>query len=443
MYDDSPFAPSSQTKPRSENVISLWKSKRMYIVIFLFTITIINYADRVNMSVAAQNVAQHFGWDNAMMGIVMSSFLWTYALCLVPMGWLVDKFGPKNLNTWGLGLWSAAAMCTGLVGGLTSMLCVRMVLGAGESTTWPSCGKVIRNWFPVGERGTVTGIFQAGSNCGAAIAMPIVAWLVVTTGWKMSFIITGATGFIWLFFWLRMYKEPEECPWLPEDEKAYILANRSATVPVAAEGSSAGGKSKVLRLLGQKSVWGLAITQGCNVYTQYLILTWLPSYLMQVKHMDIKSASWFSAGAFLFATVFTIFVGKASDAKLTPESLAQGHRKTAVIIFLLLSTAIAFVSVAENSILIFVLVGLAIAFTTTAISLNIALTNDIIKDSSVTGTTMGILVLGGNVFGLTAPMITGFIAKATGSFDSGFYLAGLLLCMGALASFILVRKPIQ
>ncbi len=430
------------TPQYSENVTSLWKSKRMYIIAFLFTLTIINYADRVNMSVAAQHVAKHFNWDNATMGIVMSSFLWTYAACLVPMGWLVDRFGSRKMNTWGISIWSAAAMMTGFVGGLPSMLAIRLALGAGESTTWPACGKIVRTWFPAKERGIATAFYQAGSSCGAAIAMPIVAWLVVTTGWQMSFVITGAIGFVWLLFWLRMYREPEECTWLPEDEKAYILANRTAAgqVQVAVEHQ---GKSKVARLLSQKTMWGIAISQGTMVYTQYLILTWLPSYLMQVKKMDIKSASYFSAAAFLFATVFALIVGRMSDVRMTAERLAQGGRRNAVVLFLLLSAVVGCVTLVDNHFLIFLFVGLALAFTTTALSLNLALTNDLIKDSSVTGTAIGIQVLGGNTFGLTAPMITGFIAKFTGSFDSGFYLAGILLCFGAFMSYALARKPIE
>jgi len=358
------------------------------------------------------------------------------------MGWLVDRFGARRMNAWGISLWSTAAMLTGFVAGLPAMLAIRLVLGAGESTSWPACGKIVRSWFPAKERGIAAAFYQAGGSCGAAIAMPIVAWLVVATGWQLSFIITGAIGFVWLACWLKIYREPEECTWLSEEEKTYILNNRTSAGQVHAAASHQ-TKSKVARLLSQKTMWGIAVSQGTMVYTQYLILTWLPSYLMQVKQMDIKSASYFSAGAFLFATVFALIMGRVSDMCMTATRLAQGGRRNAVVLFVVLSAVIGCVTLVDNHFLIFLFVGLALAFTTTSLSLNLALTNDLIKDSSVTGTAIGIQVLGGNIFGLAAPIITGFIAEFTGSFDSGFYLAGVLLCLGGFMSFALARKPIE
>lgn len=139
------------------------------------------------------------------------------------MGWFTDRFGPLRVNAVGIGVWSTAAMLTGAAGGFYTMLIARLILGAGESTTWPSSGKIIRRWFPPSERGIITTIFQAGGNFGPAIAMPFVAWLVVSMGWRLSFVITGSMGFIWLFFWIKYYREPANCPWLPEDEKNYIL----------------------------------------------------------------------------------------------------------------------------------------------------------------------------------------------------------------------------
>ncbi|MDR2726985.1 MAG: MFS transporter [Deltaproteobacteria bacterium] len=426
-----------------ENVTSLWKSKRLYIVVFLFTLTIINFTGRVNMFVAAPYVAGHFGWDNATMGVVMSSFLWTYVICLTPMGGLVDRFGARTTKIWASTLWATAAILTGFTGGLFSMIAVRLAFGAGSSATWPSCGKVVSTWFPVKERATATSFYQAGAGCGSAIAMPAVAWLVVAVDWRMSFVVTGAIGFAWLALWWKMYREPEACAWLPEDERAYILAERAVAGQAQAARTPRPGKSKLLRVLGQKTMWGLALSHGAMAYTQLLILAWLPSYLMQVKQMDIKNASYFSAGALLFATVLALVAARMNDAGMNPERVAQGSRKNTVLLFMLLSTIIGCVTLVDSLFLIFLFVGLAFGFTTTALSLNLALTTDLIKDSGVTGTAISFQVLGGSFFSLVAPVVTGFIAQFTGSFDSSFYLAGVLLCCGAFIAHVLIRKPIE
>jgi ACS family glucarate transporter-like MFS transporter len=263
----------------------------------------------------------------------------------------------------------------------------------------------------------------------------------------MSFVITGAIGLVWLAFWQRLYREPEACAWLPEAEKSYILAARVTVGQVrAAEVSNEApsrGQSKLARVLSQKTMWGLAVSHGTIAYAQYLILAWLPSYLMQVKQMDIKNASYFSAGAFLLSTVFALVAGRVNDAGMDPERLDRGGRKNTVILFSLLSTVVGGVTLVDNLLLIFLLVGLSFAFITTALSLNLALLNDLIKDSGVTGTASSVQILGGGFFGFVSPVVTGFIAAFTGSFDSSFYLAGILLCLGAFTSHILVRKPIE
>ena len=173
MHSGDQACPAA-TPQYSENVTSLWKSKRLYVIAFLFSLTIINFTCRVNMFVAAQPVAVHFGWDNATMGIVMSSFLWTYVICLAPMGSLVDRFGARTVKVWASSLWAVAAMLTGFAGGLPSMIVARLAFGMGSSATWPACGKVVSAWFPVRERGLATSFYQVAP--AAAPPSPCLPW---------------------------------------------------------------------------------------------------------------------------------------------------------------------------------------------------------------------------------------------------------------------------
>ncbi|MDR3566168.1 MAG: MFS transporter [Negativicutes bacterium] len=426
----------------NERLESMWRSKRFYVGILLFMAAVVNYVDRVNLSVAAPLIAKDFGWDPAMMGIIFSSFLWTYAACLVPAGWLTDKLGPRKLNSYSISIWSAAAMLTGAVTGFSSMLTARLFLGVGEAATWPSSGKVIRQWFPAKERGLATATFNSGSYFGPAIATPIVAWLVIETGWRASFFIAGAIGFVWLIFWLKYFRDdPKDCSWLPEDEREYIAANTDHSQ--TAKTNTPVRKASLTDLLKQKSMWGLALTQGSAVYTQYLFLTWLPTYLVQAKNFALMKAGIYSSLPYLIAVVLMLVAGKLSDTILTPERLAQGGRRSAVITTLLLSSLVLFTTVVDNDFVVLGLISVSLTCIATSITLNIALTNDLVTDPAIAGTAFGILILGGNIFGLTAPILTGFIVKATGNFDNAFFLAGAILICGAFISYALTRKPIR
>src|SRR6516164_1114240 len=140
--------------------------RRGWICVFLFTLTLINYTDRMALSVSAKPIAAEFGLSSVEMGYLLSSFLWAYVLCLIPVGLLVDRLGSKTVNAAGIALWSVATVCTGFAPSYLVMLLTRMVMGMSESTNWPASNRVIREWFPASELGLVNGIFGAGAASG-------------------------------------------------------------------------------------------------------------------------------------------------------------------------------------------------------------------------------------------------------------------------------------
>lgn len=430
-----------ELEPKNKRVTSLWHGKRLLVMILLFLASLINYIDRVSMSVAAPVISKEFGWDAGTMGIVLSAFLWSYAFCLVPVGWLTDKLRPRKINALAVAFWSVAAMLTGMANNFTTMVASRLALGAGESATMPAGSKVVRQWFTIQERGLATALARSGAEAGPAIGMPLIAWLLTETGWRLSFVVTGAIGFVWLFFWVKYFRNnPQECTWLPADERRYIAENTDSEKVSEEKGISS---SVILQLLKQKTTWGLALSHGCIMYTQYMILTWLPTYLMQVRHMELMKASLFSALAFVTAWVLGIAVCKLSDTLLTPEKVLQGRRRIMVITFMALSSIFIFTTVVDNPIMIFIIITLVKTFLSSTIGLNMTLTNDLVANPAVAGSAFGILLLGGNLFGSMAPVVTGYIVKTTGSFDSAFLLAGSLIIVGAFISATMTRKPIN
>ena len=426
-------------KAGTSKFASMWRGKRSLIMMLLFFASLINYIDRVSMSVAAPAVGKEFGWDAGTMGLVLSGFLWTYSLALVPMGYLTDRWGAKKLNTFAISFWSLAAMATGGAFNFVSMMASRLALGAGEAATMPSNSKVVRQWFTIQERGFATALARSGAEAGPAIGMPLVALLLTEFGWRMSFLITGAIGFVWLIFWLKYFRNnPQDCTGVSPEERQYIKENTDPVNPSAKPIDS----GLILRLLKTKTMWGLMLSEGCIMYTQYLILTWLPSYLMSVKGMALMKASLFSSFAFVTAWILGIVVGMISDKWLTPEKVRQGGRRKFVVFFMALASIFVFTSFLDNPVAIFLIITLVKTFLSSTIGLNMSLTNDLVANPANAGTAFGLLLLGGNLFGAFAPVVTGYIVKSTGVYENAFILAGLLVIVGAAISYFMSREPI-
>ncbi|MGC1332220.1 MFS transporter, partial [Pseudomonas sp.] len=165
--------------------------RRGWIAVFLFSLAMINYMDRIALSIAAEPIAQEFHLTAVGMGYLFSSFIWSYTVCLIPVGMLIDRFGVKRMGGIGLFIWSVATALTGIVGGLGTLLTARFIMGAGESVSNPIGAKVIREWIPGTERGTITAIFNSGSYAGPAICSVLLASLISAFGWRISFFIAG------------------------------------------------------------------------------------------------------------------------------------------------------------------------------------------------------------------------------------------------------------
>jgi ACS family glucarate transporter-like MFS transporter len=417
---------------------SLWSGKRLFIAALLFLNLFINFMHRINLSVAAPAIARDFRWDAGKMGLLFSSYQWTYCLFLLMWGWLADRISTRTVNGLSVAIWSVAGMLTGVATTFGSMLATRLALGAGEAASFPTSGKVIRQWFPAKERGLATAIFNAGSFAGPAFSAPLVAWLLLREGWRVSFMITGSLGFIWVILWLKFFRPPAECSWLPEEERKYILAQTDSKAKITAP-----PKGTLLRLMGRRTMWGLFLTQGCCAYTMLLFLFWLPSYLVQSRHMSLVKASWFTSIPYVMAVILGLLIGKLSDTVLTREAIKQGKRRTLLIIFILLSCTVLLINMVANEWLLLLLISISLACISSALSLNITLTNDLVWNPEMVGVAMGFLMLGGNIFGSLVPIITGYIVKWTGSFDLAFHLAGFLLFVSALICFTMTRKPLS
>ncbi|HEY8335904.1 MAG TPA: MFS transporter [Tardiphaga sp.] len=412
--------------------------RRYWIYLLLFCLSAINYVDRIALSVSSQAIAQEFNLSPVALGYLFSSFLWTYIICLLPMGMFVDRYGTRVSNAVSITVWSAATMLTGAAGSFSALVATRLAMGAGEASTFPAGIRTIREWVPVGERGVATAIFNSGGYAGPAFGAILLAWVSSIWGWRGSFVVAGAIGFVWLAAWLIWFNKPEKVTWLQPEERQKILSERNAGESIAAAGSV----TSLRNLLRARSVWGLALTQGCAVYTQYLFLTWLPSYLQATRDLSILKTGLYTAISYGLAVILGIALGRVSDAVLSPATVRNGGRRNMVVVMMLCSSIILAAPFVTSVWGIVALVTISLTGISTAVSLNFALTNDLLRNSQDAGKATSILVFGGNIFGVLAPIVTGYVIAGSGGYGWAFGLAGILLLIGALSSLTLTRQPI-
>ncbi|MCZ8516614.1 MFS transporter [Paenibacillus filicis] len=414
--------------------------RRLWIYILLFLLTMINYMDRINLSIAAAPIQKAFHLSPIVMGYVFSSFLWTYIICLVPVGLAVDKWGTRIMASVSISLWSIAGILTGASVNFMTLLLSRLGLGAGESASYLVGARALREWAPRSERGLATAILNGGAYAGPAFGAIFVAWLVTVVGWRYSFVVTGAIGLVWMIVWLIWFRLPEKVTWLSESERNKILQERDAGAPTVAKVNIAQALKVLLR---SKTLWALAITQGCANYTSYLFLTWLPGYLQTSRGLNMLKSGFYTAAPYAIAVVLGLILGWISDRLLKGKDLTKGGRRNVVAVSLLFSSVVLFTPFVSSIWVVLALITVSLASISTALSMNTALTSDLLHDAKLTGVTISILFLGGNIFGALAPIITGYVVAGSSGFTGAFIIAGVLLLIGATVCMTLTRKSID
>lgn len=411
--------------------------RRYWVFFLLFLFNVIAYVDRVNMSVAGKPIADAFGLSPIALGYLFSSFFWAYVLMMLPGGKLIDRWGVHVMATIATAVWSLAQMATGVAGGFATMLLTRLGLGVGEAPFAPVTYQSVRVWGPYSERGTAIAAISAGSAIGPALGAPIVAWLIEATSWRWSFIVTGALGFLWVIVWFALVSTPEKTGWLPEAERRRILAEREPGIaPAPSEGVG------YLRLIRAPALWGLFISQGCLVYSVYLYLTWLPNYLQTARHLSLIGSGLFTALPFFVAAIVNVIANWFGDRLFSVESLRRGTRRYLVALCLVLTGVGLLIPYVTSLTAVVVLVTIAVSFSNVGPAANAALTGDLLRSPADAGRAFAFLVLGGNTFGLLAPIVTGYIVALTRSFNSAFFVAGGLALFGAVVSLVLSHGTI-
>ena len=407
---------------------SLQRSKRRWwLLLLLFTAMLISYAHRgaLSVAVAASSMTEDLHLSEASIGVLLSAFFWIYAFTQVPAGWVVDRFGVKRAYSLGFAFWSLTSALTGFATGFASLLGLRIAVGAGQAISFPATSRAVANWFQERERGTVTGIYLTGVRFGTALINLVGAYFLARYDWKLFFILIGVVPLIWLFPWSKFVGEWET----------------PAGSPKSGATSNASFFSS-LSLIRHRSVLGIFLGFFAYDYAWFVFITWLPRYLKKERGFTDAEMGIYSAAPFLMMSVIIVLSGLLSDALVRRGFRETRTRKIFVLIGLAVGCLIVPAGMVADKmtavgLLTVSLCGLGIASPNTW-----TLTQSICK-KKIVGTVSGIQNFGGNVGGILAPALTGFIAHATNSFGLALGLTGAVLIGGMLAYWFLVSDTVE
>ncbi|HBV40027.1 MAG TPA: MFS transporter [Erwinia sp.] len=415
----------------------MFKNYRSVVALLLFFAGVLNYLDRAALSVMAPLVKKDLQIDDAQMGILFSCFFIGYCLFCFLGGWGADRYGPRKVFGWAAAIWSLFCGATALAGSFTHLLIVRVLFGIGEGPMGTTTNKSISNWFPRKEVGRAVGFTNAGQPLGAAIAAPVVGLVGLHFGWRVSFIVIAALGFVWLAFWLWLFRDrPEHHPRVGEPERQMIAAQRPAT-RVAPVGKA---KTPLWHYVLSLPVLGVAAAFFCFNYIQFFFLSWLPSYLTDFQHLDIKSMSLIGILPWLGATVGFIGGGMISDALFRRTGNFLLSRKLVIFCGLAVAAVCVMLTAWASSVTLAVsLITLASVFAYMTPQACWSLLQDIVPAERI-GTAGGFVHLLANLAGILSPGITGFLIQYGGGYSSAFLLASVLALTGMALLGLFVRE---
>jgi ACS family hexuronate transporter-like MFS transporter len=402
---------------------------RWTICALLFFATTINYIDRQVFSILAPDLQRSIGWNEIEYGNIVTAFQAAYAIGLIVVGRMMDRFGTRKGFSVIMSVWSLAAMAHALATSACGFGAARAMLGLGEAGNFPAAIKTVAEWFPKKERALATGIFNAGSNVGAIIAPLTVPWIAINWGWRWAFIATGAIGFIWLMFWMAFYRPPEEHARLSKAELAHIQSDPPETVTPIRWAS----------LLPRRQTWAFTIGKFLTDPIWWFYLFWMPKFLHSNFGVTLAAMGAPLVAIYVAADFGSIGGGWISSALIKRGWSVNAGRKTAMLICALCVVPVIFASQTRNMWVAVALVGLA-ASAHQGWSANLfTLTSDMFPRRAV-ASVVGFGGTGGAIGGMLMATLAGHVLQWTGSYEPLLFLCGCVYLSALLIIQLLVPK---
>lgn len=408
---------------------------RWLVVWLLFAGGLISYLDRAALSVAAPFLTKDLGLDPAQLGIVFSSFFFGYAVFCFVGGWCADRFGPKRVFIVAMVVWSLFCGLTATATTIGALLVVRVVFGMGEGPFSTAANKMVGNWFPHARQATAVGLANAGTPLGGALAGPVVGYVAVSYGWRTSFVLISALGFVWVLVWaLTVTDTPATHPRASPGERALVQAGR----PRSARSSEA---VPLGAILVRPAILATAFAFFGYAYILYFFLSWFPTYLTSERGLSVKSMSLVTTIPWLLGFVGLAAGGFVTDRLYRMTGNAVLSRKLLLVVSLLAAAVcVALAGTVSTVEAAVTLMAVSVFFMYLTGNTYWAIILDTVPQARVGGVG-GFVHLIANLAGIVAPSITGFMVQTTGTFSGAFLLAGMFAVVGAVAVAVLVRTP--
>ncbi|MBV7528303.1 MULTISPECIES: MFS transporter [Pseudomonas] len=410
--------------------------RRWFMLSLLLIATIINYIDRVNISIAAPFLAKDLGLDKIEMGLIFSAFAWTYALALVPAGFVADRFGSRF--TYGVSLisWSTVTVCQGFATGFASLFGLRLAVGAMEAPAFPANSRAVTVWFPARERGLASSIYVCGQYLGTALFTGVLLWLATTYDWRHVFYSTGLLGIVFGVIWLYLYRDPLNCKTVSPEELKYIEAG-GGLVKSSQERTRFNWR-QIAELFNYRQIWAICIGKFASTSALYFFLTWFPTYLIEERKLTMIKAGIFAVLPFVGATVGILLAGIVSDLLIRRGYSMSFARKLPLVVGSMLGMSIVLVNFTDSNVICIAV--LTIAFFAQGIASSSWAAVSEVAPKELIGLTGGVTSLAANIGGIVTPIVIGGIVHATGSFAYAFWFIGGVALMGTLSYSLLLGR---
>lgn len=403
------------------------------ILFLLLCISIVTYIDRVNISVTARQMMPALGLTDLEMGEIFSAFVFGYALCQIPGGWLGDRWGPRRILTLAVIWWSLFTALTALapvlptatvLGIVGSLVLVRFLIGVGEAAALPNFNRTVANWLGPHERGLGIGIAIGGIGIGSACTPPITAWIMVNYGWQTPFYLAGGIGLViaGIWFWYATDR-PAEHPRVNAAEAALIAESSAAHQP--APGAPVPWHS----FARTPTVWWIVLSYACLGYVAYVYLSWFYLYLVNVRGFGVLRGAVFAAGPFLAMALFCPLGGWVTDKLAVTWGINRGRAYVGGSGMLLSALSIVAGALTESPFIALVLLSLGAGWLYFTVGAYWSSTVDLSKPHA--GTLSGIMNTGANLGGTLSPTLTPWLADQLG-WSASLAFAAAVASLGGL-----------
>ncbi len=407
------------------------QSYRWIIGLLLALGVLVNYFDRINLSVSHDALVSSFHITPTVFGQLSAAYSWTYAACQLPTGVLLDNFGVRKVSLVSIFIWGTASIAAALAPSVLLFFAARLLLGIGEAPTFPASAKAVGAWFPAQERSFATAMFDSAAKLANAIGVPLLGLLLLQIGWRWSFGFTALLSFAYLAVFAWVYREP----------------HRFSVRKVVRRGSGQGEFELMLappiplgRLLRERKVLGAAIGSGAYNYVFYLLLTWLPTYLAQTQHITLRQSFLYTGVPWLVAACCGLLIGGALVDRLIKLGFdADSVRRTVLIAGTCCGLGIAGAAFAHSVTAALISITIAIGGLSAASPVLWSLPSLLVPNSS-SGRVGGIMNFSNQISAIAAPILTGWTVEMTNSYVWAFVIPTVYILVGIVAYVTMLRR---